>query len=519
MKAEINIHSYNKIEALSPASVSELSDWLTYTATLQVPELEAKVKQFLYVECSDHERLELLDWIRPLLNNTAHAVRASNSEGKLPLPDNVLKHIDGLARIYSIMADLYKTTLTGLADTVLSNSDEFHNNQKQIHEDLILACYGAISFLSEQLRATYEEYRPAPVGIWLEIHHIYNYSCYIVELSRNSGLASESIRDEFYLIEYAYKRSLLLGLCNPYHFSAAAFSVLNRSLNRFANLARIEHDVEPLKQKCLFSVDAESDYPAVPVLSHSGEVVTSDRYSVLNTKELVTFLNHQVDAMAKEAFENPAKDASSKFLLRIEVFRRMASNWGKHPVRQDTRHHKSGTCESVAGYSKIMENMGTMLFSALKKTPLNEQRCCQITDASEMGYQIEMGIGSTTRFRVGDMIAVRDDSNIDQWSLAVVRWARYTDEGRIRVGMFVMGRQAERFRLQVDLSSDATIDVMSVVGTSNFPSEKKILLVPIGTYRPGRIMELIGADSQRIMTGNLVMSGADFDVIDYKILK
>ena len=31
-------------------------------------------------------------------------------------------------------------------------------------------------------------------------------------------------------------------------------------------------------------------------------------------------------------------------------------------------------------------------------------------------------------------------------------------------------------------------------------------------------MELIGAESHRIIAGNLVMSGADFDVIDYKII-
>ena len=127
MKAKFKIHSYNKNEALSPASIPELSDWLTSTAALQVPDLEAKVKQFLYVECSEHERLELLDWIRPLLSNTARAVRAANTDGKLPLPDHILGHVDGLARIYAIMADLYKTCLTGLAATVLaacSDSDD-----------------------------------------------------------------------------------------------------------------------------------------------------------------------------------------------------------------------------------------------------------------------------------------------------------------------------------------------------------------------------------------------------------
>ena len=116
------------------------------------------------------------------------------------------------------------------------------------------------------------------------------------------------------------------------------------------------------------------------------------------------------------------------------------------------------------------------------------------------------------------MIAIRDNNNIEEWSLAIVRWARYSDENRIRVGMFIMGSEAERCKLQVDLSSDNTIDVLSVIGASNFPSDKRILLVPIGTYRPRKMMELIGADSERIIAGNLLMSGVDFDVIDYKIL-
>jgi len=156
--------------------------------------------------------------------------------------------------------------------------------------------------------------------------------------------------------------------------------------------------------------------------------------------------------------------------------------------------------------------------AAIKEDPLNDQLSCTIIDASEMGYQVEMHTDSDTRFNIGDMIAIRDEKHLDQWSLAIVRWARYTARKYIRAGTFIMGWQAERYRLQMELSSDQTIDVMSVSGTSNFPSGKKILLVPCGIYRPGRIMELIGGESHRIVARNLIMSGSDFDVIDYKLL-
>jgi hypothetical protein len=518
MKPDLKIHSYDKKDADDSGTVSELTQWLTSAATLQVSELEGKVRQFHHIECSDHQRLELLDWIRPLVTNTAEAVREAIAEGQLPLPVHVLNHVDGLARIYAVMADLYKSVVLNLAFQVLQNSDESHENRKEIHEDLILACYGAINFLAEQLRATYEGYRPAPETVWHEIHHIYNYSRFIIDASLNSEVNDEKMRDEFFLIEHIYKRSLLLGLCNPYHFPVDAFGELNRSLNKWAHLCSLDHDAHLAEQTCMFSVDAESDYPAAPVLSHSGKLATTEQYSVLNTKKLVNKLNTDINLMAKEAFDYPDKNSSGKFLQRIEMYRRLIMNWGRHPVRQDVRQEKQGSCESVSGYNEIMKSMGGMLVNALKKTPLDKQRCCAITDASEMGYQVEMTSSTSTRFRIGEMIAIRDEKKLDQWSLAVVRWARYTRSNGIRVGMFIMGHQAERYKLQVELASDQTINVMSVSGTSNFPSDKKILLMPTGIYRPGKVMQLTGSEDHRVCAGNILMSGADFDVIDYKVI-
>lgn len=518
MKPELQVHSYDESEAGNPVAIKELTNWLTSTATLKVSDLEQQVKKFHYVTCTDRQRLELLDWIRPLLTNTAYSVRAAIDDGKLPLPSHVLENIDGLGRIYATMADLYKATILSLASKVLQNSHDSYTHSAALHEDLILACYGAINFLAEELRAYYEGYRPISEGTWHEIHHIYNYARYIIGISKDTGVDEEKTRDEFFLIEHVYKRSLLLGLCNPYHFPVSSFGELNRTLNKWAHLCKIDHQSHVAEQTCMFSIDAESDYPAVPVLSHSGELATSEQFAVLDTKELVAALNNEIDAMALQAFSRQVKDPSDRSLLQIEMYRRLVMNWGKHPVRQDVRHENQGKCESVAGYNEIMTKMGGMLVSALKKEPLDEERCCTITDASQMGYQVEINPNSSTRIRVGDMVAVRNENDLDLWALAVVRWARYTPSRRIRVGMFIMGRQAERHKLQVDLSSDQTIDVMSVVGVSNFPSDKKILLVPTGTYHPGKVMELFGGENHRIIAGNLLMSGMDFDVMDYKLL-
>ncbi len=518
MNPELIVHSFDENEASDPSSVQELMDWLASTATLQVPDLEEKIKQFHYVDCSDHQRLELLDRVRPSITNTVSAVRAAIADGKLPLPDYVMTHIDAMGRVYAIMADLYKGTIMSLASRVLQNSDESPESRKELHEDLILACYGAINFLAEQLRASYEGYKPAPAGIWHEVHHVYRYSRFILDISGDIGINEEKMRDEFFLIEHVYKRSLLLGLCNPYHFPVVAFSNLNRNLNKWAHLCTLEHDIHTAKQQCMFSVDAESDYPAVPVLSHSGDLATAERFAVLSTQDLVKALKREVDLLAHLAFDGPVTNVSQKAMHRVEMLRRLILNWGKHPVRQGARQHRDGKCEAVAGYKEIIREMGNMLVTAVKKGPMDDQRTCAIVNDSEMGCQVELKTDKDSRFKIGDMVALRDSRDLNQWSLAVVRWARYTDENRIRVGMFIMGQQAVRFKLQVNLSSDKTIGVMSVAEPSNFPGNKKILLVPHGTYRPGRKMKLVGGENHRIAARNLLMSGANFDVIDYKIL-
>jgi hypothetical protein len=519
MNPELKVHSYDRVEALNPVSVAELTNWLTSAAYLKTADLEEKVKQFHYVECTDHQRLELLDWIRPLITNTAYSVRSAIAGGDLPLADHIIADIDTLGRINATMADLYKATILSLASSVLKNQDSSYAIRSALHEDLVLACYGAIYFLAEQLRSAYEGYRPIPEGIWEEIHHVYNYARFIIGRSETAGVDGEKVNDEFFLIEHIYKKSLLLGLCNPYHFPVVAFGELNRTLNKWAHLCKIERNVKAPTQHCMFSIDAESDFPAAPVFSHSGELATSERYSVLNTADLIAALNQEIDMMGQLLHEQQGtREVPAKSLILIEMLRRLIMNWGKHPVRQDVRQNKDGKCETVPGYDNIMNSMGGMVTAALKKQPLEEGRCCIIRDASDKGMQVEMDpTQCKMNFRIGDMIAVRDSTRPEVWSLSVVRWARYTQGKNIRVGMFIMGEQAERYKLQLDLSSDKTVDVMSVIGTSNFPVDKKILLAPMGVYRPGRIMLLTGGDSQRIIARNLIMSGADFDVFDFNV--
>jgi len=162
MNPELKIHSYDEKQAGTPVSVTELTDWLTSTAYLTATDLEAKVKQFHYVQCTDHQRLALLNWIRPLISNTAISVRSAIAEGQLPLADHVVANIDTLGRINATMADLYKVTIISLAQSVLNISESSTETRKALHEDLVPACYGAIYFLAEQLRSTYEGYRPGP---------------------------------------------------------------------------------------------------------------------------------------------------------------------------------------------------------------------------------------------------------------------------------------------------------------------------------------------------------------------
>ena len=523
MKPNLNVHSYESVAPEEEPSFQSIKTWLITARNPRLGLLNERIRQLHYLSCTDAERLELLDWFRPMITRASVLLREQLQDSQLPLPSDMANGLDELAVVHSVVADVYKLVLMKQSAEYKQLTVSSEEERIRQLRSLVLACYGAINHLAEQLRAVYETYKPAPEGVWREVHHIYQFAHSIINTSDTVSTDGRTGMDEFFMIEHVYKRSLLLGLCNPYHFSFRQFRDLNRTLNGRASLCTIHFEAMSAEKLNLFSIDFDSDYPAAPVLTHSGNLLQGEHYAVMDTRELVSSLSHEVDVVASEAFNETGVHRRASDLAEIEMLRRLIMNWGQHPVRRDTRtDQQEGQCRIAAGFINITRHVsrnGLLLDKTASATSSAAELSCRIIDASPMGFQLSMKADSEIQFRVGEMIALHGEADTQSWHLGIIRWARYLSADQVGIGVFILGTGCERIRVRSeDRHLGQGADCLKLTRTRSLPMNRKLMIAPSSLYMPNARLEMTDGHRQVIQTHNMLLSGIDFVVFDYEFV-
>ena len=522
MKPDLNVNSYESNGPANEPSFQSLKTWLISEPSPSLKSLNDRIRQLHYVSCTDAERLELLDWFRPLVSKSGVQLREQLQDSQLPLPEELVSGLDELAMVHSVIADVYKMVLMKQSADLMHAGGSSEEERIEQLRSLVLACYGATSHLAEQLRAAYEAYKPSPEGVWREVHHIYQFAHSIINTSDAVSGDGRTGMDEFFMIEHVYKRSLLLGLCNPFHFSFRQFRDLNRTLNSRASLCSIHFESMSAEKLNLFSIDFDSDYPAAPVLTHSGNLLQGDHYAVLDTRELVDSLNREVNMIAAETFSETSEQRRADDLVKIEMLRRLVMNWGQHPVRRDKRTdtNENIQCHIATGFDRIVAHVsrdGLLLDQTASTSAAAADLSCEIVDSSPMGYQLAFKADSTVQFRIGDMLAVRRMDDPDSWSLCIVRWARYLSSEQVGVGVFTLGSGCQRIRVRSE-SGGQSADCLKLIRSVSLPTSRNLMIAPSALYSPEVRLEMTDGHRIKIKAGNMLVSGVDFVVFDYELI-
>lgn len=98
-----------------------------------------------------------------------------------------------------------------------------------------------------------------------------------------------------------------------------------------------------------------------------------------------------------------------------------------------------------------------------------------------------------------------------------LRWSMVTDDSRLHVGIMILPGRPEAVALRpVDLSSGREpyqpgflLPAVAALGSS------ACLIAPPGTFRTGRILELVGGQYPRVRLNHLIDSGIDFDRVGF----
>lgn len=408
-----------------PLDTAAAREWLRTVSRSDPPErllaLQAGLVELNATPMDDGMRLELLDLVRAPVDEIARELDRRHIGLSLPLSRREAAMSDSVSRLYAHLARGFRAVLYA-AENDMSSAAGLTRAQ------LARACYGAVVSLTGSLLVVFESYKPRRDNAWLELHGL-------LQFARAEGLLRKSVTpqaqagDDTDNVLLAYKRALLLGLCDPYHLP---FRSLQRVSARLADWAAHTRLVAPSghhRRGCLFLVDLERDNPAMPFLPHT-RAIDDGRCLILDTTPLTVRLHDELRACDSGEREPPERDEWP------ELLRTLLIRWGIHPVRHAPRRDAAGSCEVVAGLRQVHMAVYEDSRGGAPAADPAPRFPAGLRNVGPTGLQVRLDSGDHVDAHIGGLLGVRSDTH---WTVGVVRWARSRDQQRLDLGLYKLG--------------------------------------------------------------------------------
>lgn len=205
-----------------------------------------------------------------------------------------------------------------------------------------LASQRALSYLGEMLLRAYQVYAPYPVGVWREIHTLYQqadtqkYAQTAFKGDAHDGDANRSI-------ENLYKHILLLALACPYRLRQGEVERINEWLSEWAQHAVLSRITETRNPSGMFVTNFESDDPPTYLVLRSTEY-NPEYCRLLNAARLADSIR---ETLARQRREQGNKAQH----INDQTLRRLMLAWGVMPKRRFSRTQRHSTAVVAMGLS------------------------------------------------------------------------------------------------------------------------------------------------------------------------
>ncbi len=526
-------------DKLKPRTAANLIKEMT-GAEVELPGYIPKTSLMIRaITCSNLKikgRLLLLKQLEELVTNVLHAVRAKRIGITLPIANQDVKllgAVDGLLR------DL----ICGYNSVIDEAQGSIGFMRAASKAQFTEACYGSISIQTRRLMLSYESYRPVRKGIWSQIHLVYS-------IARESDSETFPIQvessDSTYQssIEHIYKRAILIGRSDPYHFSFRGVTRLFDSLEKWPEMVKLTHEAVEPKNQGMFLIDLVSDFAAAPYFQNSKEF-SDGRFLILDTTELMERLNKELKSVMHSITSGLKGINQVQGFERMEILRHIVVSWGMHPIRQAEREDLSTDCKIVFGLTNIFSilhpdldadevdeidfdstveiQMVVGVFQEKFGKSLDRNAFVsswKIVNESSGGYSLNHTRSSTKELRVGDILALKKGGE-HEWNICIVRWAMEGHDGQLQAGVFKIGTNAEPVSMK-PLETDKEFlrleytAALHVPETSSF-TNTDLIVAQKTVYSPHRTLYMRRSDRDHLVVAtNLVVSSRSVDVFSYR---
>lgn len=400
----------------APAGASELSavqEWLSTPLAEPADDALQLLHDHLTTlrnsSATDLERAELLDRLYTRSSTIIGHLIVSLQDVALPVPRATRELVHSLQGL-----------LEALIDDRLVVTDTLVESERN------LSAWRNIKSLAQHLLIGDLVAAPAGAGIWGQLHHTY-------ATARKANFADYTPDGETNSLQHIYLSALLMGCAQPDSFTSREIAFIAGYLQLFAH--RVDAPSEfALESASAFWVDLKRDSPAFPCARKTAPPETSIRY--FSCEPIAALLNHQLDALnaGHTASQTELPDFAATPAGR-GVLNRLAVYWGTPGKRKFPHRRRNHRAEVCTGLSSVWQ-----LFHHETTTP-PDVSSWMITNQSPDGYAIMHLGGTTGNLAVGDVTAIRSESEA-AWQICLVRWALSENQEHLEMGLQILAPRA-----------------------------------------------------------------------------
>lgn len=513
--------------------------WLTSLPLGNTVESATRLYQALFAlnrsDLGPQDRFDIMEFYCRPAAAVADGLQTHFSSLSLPLSPKKKQLADFLSQLHTEMAFGYKTVL----------NDILVNRQRAKKETVTLATERSLRYLGQVLLRAYLVYMPHPVGVWREIHALY-------EFAERTGVQNEllslpEVAEAKTSIARRYKQALLLGMCGPYQLPPNECRQVHAFLDLWADKAVIDASVDVPNPAGHFLVDLTADAPPVP-LPKDIKIDNLPHLRALNALGLATvahsFMSRLQQGETAKSFDLGTECVGS---LCADMLRRWVKFWGLSASRQYSRMKKQGRISLCIGLRAVhFFACGQRTFGAFNRAELHETTQevemlagldlgdevaqgsavsvravdhfrvdeWQVQDESASGLALRRA-GQGVQVRVGDLLGSENAAS-GQWRVGVARWTKSPDTATVEVGVEMISPSVAPVAVKPASDPDgdyAPALLLPAVAALRKPAT--LLLAP-GTCKPGQNLHLYeGEQARHVKVLHLVERTGSFERVTF----
>src|SRR5581483_11832256 len=410
-----------------------------------------------------------------------------------------------------------------------------------------LVCQRALAYTGLKMFHHYRAYRQVPARDWRRLHQVY-------AASEQLDVAEEAVKDFLNRdvhdtsARIAYARAVLMGMCNPNELAQRQLTFVAFLLERWA--AKLEVSREPIAEEEGVSplvVDLGSE--RVPQRADAALPKPSGEVRYLDARKLAKSLRNRVGLLRKG--ESPAKLALGEDCVQpsceqllVFLFRQWCQ--GK-PARAVERRSGAGAAQAANELAAIHYFISGRVFrqpSMAQAELTKKQReeiatfgristreeedsaqafvaeSWRVEDESALGVRIVRRADAPgKRYAHGQLVAVRP-ADARGFFIGLVRWLMCAENGDLHAGVRLLPGLPSACAVRatgLNVQDEKFVPALALGAVPALKSPASLVL-PLGWYKPKRVIELFTDAPVRMRLTEMLERGMDFERVGYEPL-